>query len=145
VTDQDATVRDLAALVRAVLYGDRTATACAERITSRLIGEDASTDEIEAGLRKALAASPLEAAPDLARLLLAGPAEKEAAAGRYERLAVDGDGDAWACRGGRWRCLTAGGGADDDAELAGQYPPVTFYAPSALSAATAAGRRPGNG
>jgi hypothetical protein len=48
---------------------------------------------------------------------------------KYERLAVDGDGDTWGCQDGQWRCLTAGGRADDDEELAGQYPPVTFYAP----------------
>jgi hypothetical protein len=55
VTDQDATVRDLAALVRAVLFGDRTATVHAERIASRAgLGEDDSAEAIEAGLRKAL-------------------------------------------------------------------------------------------
>ena len=63
MTDQDDTVRDLAALVRAVLYGDRTAIVYAERITSRLgISEDDAPQTAEAALRKALAASPLEAA-----------------------------------------------------------------------------------
>jgi hypothetical protein len=66
-------------------------------------------------------------------------ADQDAAAVKYERLAVDGDGDTWAYRNSRWRCLSTSGEADDDAELAGQYPPVTFYAP--VSPADDHGRR----
>jgi hypothetical protein len=60
VTDQPGILPDLAALVRAalvraVLFGDRTATVYAERVASRLgIGEDDDADAIEARLRKAL-------------------------------------------------------------------------------------------
>ena len=55
MTDQPGIIRDLAALVRAVLYGDRTAAVYAERITSRLgISEDGAPEAAEAGLRKAL-------------------------------------------------------------------------------------------
>jgi hypothetical protein len=59
--------------------------------------------------------------------------DQDAAIPKYERLAVDGDGDTWGRQDGQWRCLTAGGRADDDEELAGQYPPVIFYAPAALA------------
>jgi hypothetical protein len=55
--------------------------------------------------------------------------EADAAAPKYERLAVDGDGDTWGRQGGQWKCLTSGGAADDDAELERQFPPVTFYLP----------------
>jgi hypothetical protein len=66
VTDQDETVRDLAALVRAVLFGDRTATVYAERVASRLgIGEDDSADVIGAGLRTVLGAAAVVRAAGL--------------------------------------------------------------------------------
>jgi hypothetical protein len=46
---------------------------------------------------------------------------------KYERLAVDGQGDAWGYREGQWWCMFGDGGADDDAGLEARYPPVTFY------------------
>lgn len=65
-TDQDDNIRDLAALVRAVLSGDRTATVYAERVASRLgIGENDSADSIEAGLRKELGLSGRSLPPGL--------------------------------------------------------------------------------
>jgi len=46
----------------------------------------------------------------------------------WERLAVDGDGDAWRqLDNGRWKCLTDSAVCDDDADLERTYPPVTFY------------------
>jgi hypothetical protein len=55
LTEQPGILPDLAALVRAVLFGDRTATAYAERVASHLgIGEDDAPETAEAELRKAL-------------------------------------------------------------------------------------------
>jgi hypothetical protein len=53
----------------------------------------------------------------------------DATVAKYERLAVDGDGDAWGYRDGRWDCISESATADDDADLERQYPPVTFYLP----------------
>jgi hypothetical protein len=55
VTDHYDPVPDLAALIWAAAYGERSATRRAEALLPRLgIGEDAGTGAIEAGLRKAL-------------------------------------------------------------------------------------------
>jgi hypothetical protein len=56
-------------------------------------------------------------------------ADQDTATPKYERLAVDGDGDAWGYRDGKWDCISDSAAADDDADLERQYPPVTFYLP----------------
>jgi hypothetical protein len=85
MTEQPGIIRDLAALVRAVLFGDRTATVHAERIASRAgIGEDDSAEAIEAGLRRAL--GPVLDREQLGTVLAA----LEDAAG-YRREYQDGD------------------------------------------------------
>lgn len=57
-------------------------------------------------------------------------ADQDAAATKYERLAVDGDGDIWGYGNGGWKCLTNAGAADDDESLSGCCGPVVFYAPA---------------
>jgi hypothetical protein len=51
----------------------------------------------------------------------------------YERMAVDGEGDAWGYQCGQWRCLTAPASCRDDEALARVYGGAVFYSREAVA------------